>query len=154
MLHMAVKDYFIDLDAESVEPTWGEKLRIIRQRVWSSAPKLQAALEDIGLSTSEATISRMEHSLGVPTSKSQRRIATAILLLVRKDPAILGLDADELPTGTLWLIAQRVGAPDPGGPEAPGGTPPGTRTRNLRNKREAQVLTFPTPHPMPLPTAA
>lgn len=96
-------------------PTWGDEFAQCRKRAHYTNQAAIEALKAIGLQVSTATLSRMEDREEVPDLLSQRILATAAMVLYRRDPALLSLDLDELP-GTIYAaLMDKFTGPDGGG---------------------------------------
>lgn len=138
MLHMATtrptEVTIIGLDGEPPVPTWGETFRILRARRWPAAVQAIRELQDFGIQATGSDFSRIEQSDRPPSTEKLHTVATVCMLLMGRDPRMLDLDPNRLRADLLAAVLERVGAPDPDGTRAPGGTPPGTRTQNLRIK--------------------
>lgn len=104
------------LDNDVPPPTWGEDFRRIRKSVFPAVPSLLAALEQVGIDTSTATISRLEGADEPPQEEQREIVAVATLVLCGKHPSVLGLSIDALPRRIYAAIFGEA-PDDPGGLE-------------------------------------
>lgn len=78
-------------------PTWGEDFARARKAHYNSTADLVLSLHSVGVSTSTATISRMESATSAPTAGGRQIVAVAALVLCDTHPERLGLSLDVLP---------------------------------------------------------